>query len=362
MTVRNRLGDSVTQRGRWPIIVAGLFIGIAVPACGEGAAPQPGPAPTTVTPAPTATPEWTRPAGLAILTKSSTGYAVRVSDWATGTRVADLPFQLTDGGFEPHVRSDLRYAARRNGYARIELYQPEPGQGYVLSATLKDQPASFGGGKVELDEPRFNPITGRLWVTATPTKGERYYLSFDPEKPTAEPRRESARQSSLRPWEWGFDSKGALAETPDWSKKTITVGGSKGYEFKYVTSKSGEIVYAGLTFTADPTYGRDAYQLLAELAPGDLLLQHIYPNANDDEGALLRVTLDVRAKTVRYRTAIPASADRVVFQALYPDKRSVLVATGPAWYRVPLTGDSRPASPMPSARSREIGEDVVVIG
>lgn len=340
----------------------GLFLCGAVTACGggqkSGATPQPEP---TASPASTTPAEWTRPDGIAILAKTSTGYTVQISDWTTGARVDDLPVHMTDGGFEPHVRSDLKYAARRNGYATIELYEPKPDNGYVLSASLKDQAASLSGGKIELDEPRFNPVTGRLWVTATPTKGDAYYLSFDPEQPDAEPRREAARSAGLHPWEWGFDSKGALVETPDWRKKTITVGGSKGYKFKYATSKSGEIVYAGLTFTADPTYGRDAYQLLAELAPGDLLLQYIYPNAHDDEGSLLRVTFDVRAKTVKYRTAIPASADRVLFQALSPDKRSVLVATEPGWYRVPLTGTSNEAQPLPSTRSREIGEEVEVI-
>ncbi|MFC9694405.1 hypothetical protein ACFTSF_38025 [Kribbella sp. NPDC056951] len=349
----------MTQRGLWQVVVLGLVVGSAVTACGGDpkVAPQPGPA-TTASPTPTA---WTRPDGVAILTKSSTGYTVRISDWNTGARVEDLPFQLTDGGFEPHVRSDLRYAARRNGYATIELYKPERDTGFVLAASLKDQAASFGGGKVELDEPRFNPATGRLWVTATPTKGDPYYLSVDPEQPTAKPRRESTRQAGLRPWEWGFDSKGALVETPDWSKKTITVAGSKGYAFKYATSKSGEIVYAGLMFTANPTYGRDAYQLLAELAPGDLLLRYVYPGANDDEGTVLRVSFDAKAKTVRYRTAIPASADRVVFQALAPDKSAVLVATTSAWYRVPLAGGGDQAEPLPAARSREIGEEVEVI-
>jgi len=348
----------VTQRGLWRAVVLGLLISSSLAACSgdekDGAAPQP--APTT-----TAAPEWSRPDGVAILTKSSTGYTLRISDWATGARVDDLPFLLTDGGFEPHVRSDLRYAARRNGRATIELYKPERDKGYVLAAHLKDQAATLDGGKVELDEPRFNPATGRLWVTATPTEGKPYYLSVDPEHPTEEPRREAARSAGLHPWEWGFDSKGELVETPDWRKKTITVGGSKGYEFKYATSTSGEIVYAGITFTANPSYGGDTYQLLAELAPGDLLLRYVYPNADDDEGTLLRVTFDPRAKTVRYRTAIPASADRVVFQALYPDKRAVLVATESEWFRVPLTGDGNAAEPLPSTRSRELGEDVEVI-
>ncbi len=350
----------MTQRVLWRAVVLGLLLSCSVTACGgdrkEGAAPQPAPPPTT-----SATPqEWTRPDGVAILTKSSsTGYTVRISDWATGARVDDLPFQLTDGGFAPHVRSDLRYAARRNGYQTIELYKPERENGYVLAASLKDQAASFGGGKVELDEPRFNPVTGRLWVTATPTKGKPYYLSFDAEQPTAEPRREGAREAGLHPWEWGFDSKGALVEVPDWRKKAITVGGSKGYKFSYATSVSGEVVYAGLTFTANPSYGHDTYQLLAELAPGDLLLQYVYPHADDDEGTLLRVTFDPRAKTVRYRVAVPASADRVVFQALYPDKRSVLIATASEWYRAPITGGQ--AEPLRSTRSREIGEDVEVI-
>lgn len=223
---------------------------LAVTACSSSPPPPPPP------PAPSPTPEWTKPEGLALLTKSDTGYTLRVSDWATGARVDDLPFHLTDGGFKPAVRSDLRYAARRNGYATIEVYEPRAGAGYVLTGTVKDQEATLGGGKIDLDDPRFNPVTGRLWVTARPTKGDSYYLSIDPAKPAAEPRREGARISSLRPWEWGFDSLGAVVETPEWTKKELTVGGKAGYTFKYALTKSGELAYAGLTFTAHPTYGR----------------------------------------------------------------------------------------------------------
>lgn len=338
-------------------LAAALLVG----GCGDDGSPaatstQSSGSPASQTPTSAATPDTVeRAEGLALLVKpQSSAPSVQVLDWKTGKVVQSLRFQLTDGGFGVDVSSDLRYAVRKGGRGSIEVYKADPLDGYVLAGSVQESADSFSAGKVTFgDEPKFNPKDGRAWITAEPAEGDPYFVSIDPARPTQKPRRERARRTDLAANSpWGFDRDGVLWEAGrDQPTGTVTVAGKKGYEVEYWNNVSGGIASAGLTFTDDPTYGPAAYSMIDKLSPNTLLLQFANGMADNDAGELLQVTIDRAKRTASYRAVIPTSADPVVVMALCPDRRTMMIGTANAWYRMPLGGTSDQAEKLSGAQT-----------
>lgn len=303
---------------------------------------------------------WKRPEGIAILTKSEYGPpSVRVCSWDTGETVESLILENYTGGFPPSALSkDRRYAVRKGPSNDLWLYEANRTDGYRHVATLQGREIGYSAGKTEYDRPQFHPKTGRLWFEST-SQSESHLVSVDPTKPLEEPHREVPRQGGYNS-KWGFDRNGDVFQvTPSHLPQNLTVGGERSFEVSYATGPSGAVSWAKLKFNYSFPKGDAEYEFLAPTAGPNSVLLQLAQSSGRDWDEVIQVDIDPGNHTASYRTVARAAAGFVVFRALFPDGKAVLVATEEAWFRVPFDG-SEPQRLMSAPRVRGMGETTVL--